>query len=188
MDAAYIQLVSLAVALLALSCASYFDLKTRRVPNILWAPPMLVGAATTPLMVERGVIQVEEAALSGASALLLAYLLLRLKILGGADCKAIIVACILVPVGRGRLPLHFLPLALVTNLFIMLGALTLVVATAHSLRRKVRGVVGGGGGAGEGGGADSFSWRRFSPPLMPLITLSLLVSFFIGNLAFAAVP
>lgn len=187
MDATYIQLASLAAALLTLSCASYFDVKTRRVPNTLWVPPVLAGTMATPLMVKLGVVQVEEAALSVASALLFAYLLHRLKILGGADCKAIIVACTLTPVGRGRLPLHFLPLALVTNLFIMLGALTLVAAAVHSLKKGIERGVGGKRGW-VSGGADSFSWRRFSPPLLPLITLSLLVSFLIGNLAFAAIP
>lgn len=182
-----VQLFPLAIALLTLSCASYFDVKTRRVPNKVWIPPVLVGVTTTPIMVERGVFQVEEVALSLASALLFAYLLNRTRVLGGADCKAIIVACLITPMGCSRLPFHFFPLALIMNLFIMLGALTLAATATHWLRKKVK--MGFFMSRGELGkeGADGFSWRKFSPPLMPLITLSFLVSFFLGNLAFVTI-
>ncbi|GEM_PF-4117569 len=188
MNFAPVQLFTLTIALLALSCASYFDVKTKRVPNKLWIFPMLIGATTTPLMVEQGLLQVDEVAVSLASALLLAYLLHKMKILGGADCKAIIAACLLTPVGRGRPPLHFLPLALMTNMFIMLGTLTLAVAAAHLLRKKVKVGLKNEEKRTEDKDATVFSWRKFSPPLMPLITLSLIISFFLGNLAFAAIP
>ncbi|MBS7247807.1 MAG: prepilin peptidase [Candidatus Jordarchaeales archaeon] len=187
MNVSSFQLVPLAIALLTLSCASYFDVKTRRVPNKVWIPPVLVGVATTPIMVEQGVFQVEEVTVSLASALLLAYLLHGMRVLGGADCKAIIVACLLTPVGRSRLPLHFFPIALITNLFIMLGALTLAAAATYWIRKKAK--IGFFRNRGElrKEGVDGFSWRKFSPPLMPLITLSVLISFFLGNLAFATI-
>lgn len=124
------------------------------------------------VLVERGVLAVEEVAVSVASAVLIAQALHALKILGGADCKAIIVSCLLVPAGCNRLPVHFLPLALTTNLFIMLGALTVAAAAVNALRGRLF--------KGEN---RKFSWRTFSPPLMPLVALSLAASFFFGNLA-----
>ncbi|MEM1658933.1 MAG: prepilin peptidase [Candidatus Jordarchaeales archaeon] len=167
-----VQLTSFVTALLALTLASYFDLKERRVPNRLWVPPLLGGIPSALILVERGILVVEEVAVSVASAVLIAQALHRLKILGGADCKAIIVSCLLVPVGCNRLPVHFFPLALTTNLFIILGALTVAAAAVNTLtgkwfKEEKRG----------------FSWRTFSPPIMPLMALSLVASFFFGNLA-----
>ncbi|MHA1712420.1 MAG: prepilin peptidase [Candidatus Freyarchaeota archaeon] len=176
-----LQILSLTVALLTLSYASYLDVKSKMVQNKVWIAPFTLGIALMTLKVKMLLLLPEEAYMDIVAALSLAYLLHRFRILGGADCKAIILTSILAPTA-GRSPLLF-PATLTVNFFILLGAFSSVRILLQAARgerevyscchdkadksRASRGIKG---------------YLQWFPPAIPIITISFLVSFFFGNM------
>lgn len=102
----FIDLVAAVAALLTFAVAAWFDLRSRRIANIVWVPLALLAVV---LLVVRIINVVESPAgqqqteviqlvLSIGVAIPVSYLFYQLRAFGGADAKALIVLALLFPI------------------------------------------------------------------------------------------
>lgn len=93
-----IEALKLAACLPFLFYSSYLDLKTRRVPNHVWKLMLLsLSGFLLYEIISGGTIFLFQLVFSFFSSFLMAYLLFRIRVLGGADAKALIVIGTLFP-------------------------------------------------------------------------------------------
>ena len=143
-------MLGFAVALAVLACASYSDLKTREVSDLVWIFGYPLGSALTLIEVSAGRLAITPFLVSTCLSAVAAALLFRFGLFGGADALALTFLGLAVPAYPEGLPLlgdAFMPPAFVAlgNAVILSLACPIAVFTLNALdllrgRNPFRGV------------------------------------------------
>ncbi len=96
--------IPISLTLLCLTIASYYDLRTREVPDKVWALYGPVGAALTAYRIYFDPSQLLLAAISIALSILVAFGLVFFGLSGGADAKALICLGLALPLPPSIIP------------------------------------------------------------------------------------
>lgn len=149
-----VDLLAAFAAVLTFSVAAWFDLRSRRIANMVWAPLTLLalvlllvritGVVNAPPTTQQS--QVIQLVLSIGVAIPVSYLFYQLRAFGGADAKALIVLALLFPIypmmslfGTNfpliQPPLGIFALTILTN--------TMLIATLYPFVLAVRNLMEG---------------------------------------------